>query len=164
MLISSYHFYFSSSFCSLYWFSFFRESMGWSITFKSMAVICMLRYSVFLKNQSHHFIATPHFPISTLNSILNGVFLVLRVRHAHSVTRPITSCLLRSLAGGFVQSARVKIRDSIVVESTDLVVWPGENYLTSLSLHVHICNSRVTIYNIETTYGRHLEEHLAQSK
>lgn len=51
-------------------------------------------------------------------SILNGVILVLRVRHAQSITRSLMSCLPRTLAGGFVHSVHMKRQYNIGVEST----------------------------------------------
>ena len=83
--------------------------------------MCLIRCTVFLKTQSHNFIATL-FLFSYLISTLNGVFLVLRDRHAESVTKPTISSLPRTLAGDFVHSDHVKKQNSTVVEGTDLAV------------------------------------------
>lgn len=127
--------------------------------------MCMIRYTVFLRTQSHTVIATL-FLFSYLISTLNGVFLVLRDRHAQSVTRSTVSSLQRTLAVDFVHSDHVKRQDSTVAEGTDLAVWAWASYLASEPpcLLLQQEGGIPLPDNTWTAYGRHLEECLAQSE
>lgn len=151
-MLFSYHFSFSNIYMIFFWFSFFQsEGTGWRRTFKSVAVICMKKCVCFLKKSVSWLYSHTWF-ISTLNRVL----LALRVKHAQSITRPITSCWPRTVAGGFAHSVYMKRQYRVVAESAGCSCVSLGRYLTSLSLHVRTCGRGMTIHKV-ITYKLHME-------
>lgn len=136
-------FFFKAIYMIFFWFlSFKSEGIGWRRTFKSVAVICMIKCVCFKKKSVSQLYSHTWFI-----SIPNGVILVFRVKHSPSITRPIISCWLRTLAGGFAHSVYMKRQyNKAVAENTGCSCVTLGRHLTSLSLHVHICSRGVTIH------------------